>query len=292
MPRLPFLMLLCLLALLALPALAEDKKAADADPPTVADLLVQARELFKDGKRDEAFKLTNKAAEIDPKNLGVYVLRASMHDQLKQYDKAVADYTKVIELDPEATGVYQRRGEANFKAGKIKESIADFDRYLQDNPESVPHHWQRGLSYYYSGEFDKGVKQFEVHKTVNPEDVENAVWHYLCKAKIDGVEKAREGLIEIKADGRNWAMPVYEMYRGKMTPDEVLAKSVEGTKDEGRLKNDQFYAHLYIGLFYEAAGKTDLAKKHIDLANKFGSDHYMGDVARVHAMLLKKKDAK
>ena len=279
------LALLLTMVSFALPLQAAD----ESDPPTASDLLVQARELFKEGKREEAIKLTTKALEIDKENLGGYVLRASMFDAMKQYAKAAADYTKVIELEPDAAGAYQRRGECYFKAGKIKESIADFDKYLTFVPEREPDHWQRGLSYYYAGEFDKGVKQFELHKKVNPEDVENAVWHYLCKARIDGVEKAREALIEIKADRRGWAMPVYEMYRGKMTPEEVLKKSTADIKDEELLKNNLFYAHLYIGLFYEAEGKADQARKHIELAHeKYPSDHYMGDVARVHIELLKK----
>lgn len=273
-----------LILLLALPVHAADQP----EPPAASELLVQARELFNAGKREEALKLTTKALEIDKENLGGYALRASMHDAMKQYDKAAADYSKVIELEPDAAGAYQRRGECHFKAGKIKESIADFDKYLTFVPQREPDHWQRGLSYYYAGEFDKGVKQFELHKKVNPEDVENAVWHYLCKARIDGVDKAREALIEIKSDRRTWAMPVYEMYRGKMTPDDVLKKSTADIKDEDLLKNNLFYAHLYIGLFYEADGKADLAKKHIELAHeKYPSDHYMGDVARVHLALLK-----
>jgi lipoprotein NlpI len=279
-----------LFGLFAAAAFAAEEKVEEKEPPTASDLLVKAREAFREGKRDEALKMTTKALEIDPANVGGYVLRASMHDAMKQYAKAVADYTKVIELEPDAASVYQRRGIAHFKAGKIKESISDFDRFLKDNPNDEPHHWMRGISYYYSGEFDKGVKQFEVHKTVNPEDVENAVWHYLCKSRIDGVEKARAGLIEIKSDGRDWAMSVYEMFRGKMTPDEVLAKAAAAKGNEARLKDNLFYANLYVGLFYEAEGKADLAKKHIDIAaEKYLSEHYMGDVARIHAAILKKK---
>jgi len=274
-----------LLSIFALPLFAAD----EPDPPTASDLLIQARELFRDGKQDEAIKLTGKALEIDKENIDGYVLRASMLDAMKQYDKAALDYSKVIELEPDAAGAYQRRGECHFKSGKIKESIADFDKYLTFVPQRERDHWQRGISYYYSGEFDKGVKQFELHKKVNPEDVENAVWHYLCKARIDGVEKAREALIEIKSDRRGWAMHTYEMYRGKLTPDEVLKLSTADIKDEDLLKNNLFYAHLYIGLWYESLGKSDEAKKHITIAHeKYPSDHYMGDVARIHYEKMKK----
>ena len=64
-----------------------------------------------------------------------------------------------------------------------------------------------------------------------------------------------------------------------------------GQKTE--LNNRLFYTHLYIGLFYDARGKTKLAKKHITTAwEKYPSTHYMGDVARVHRDLFKQKETK
>ena len=206
-----------------------------------------------------------------------------------KYDDAIRLATKAIAIEPDNDRLYQFRGELNFKGGHFKDSVKDFDKYLAANPKEVPHHWQRGLSHYYAGMYKEGVAQFEVHRTVNPEDVENSVWHYLCNAKIVGADKAREALIPIKADTRRWAPAVYEMYRGKMSPEEVLKASSAGKQEDGELKNNLFYAHLYIGLYFESLGKTDEAKQHITTAHeKYPSRHYMGDVARVHADLFKK----
>ena len=55
------------------------------------------------------------------------------------------------------------------------------------------------------------------------------------------------------------------------------------------MDNRLFYAHLYLGLYYDATGDTKLAREHIFKAAAFKADHYMGDVARVHAGLLKKR---
>lgn len=185
----------------------------------------------------------------------------------------------------------QRRGERSFKAGRIRQSIADFDRYLELRPEREPHHWQRGISYYYAGEYEKGVRQFALHKTVNPQDVENAVWHYLCKARVDGADAARAELIEIARDPRPWAMPVYRMFQGKIAPKQVLAEAQAAGQTEAEQRNNLFYSHLYVGLYHEAAGQADLARRHITLAvEKYASPHYMGDVARVHLQLLKAKE--
>src|SRR5438874_22591 len=48
-----------------------------------------------------------------------------------------------------------------------------------------------------------------------------------------------------------------------------------------------FYAHLYIGLWHEAAGESDKAKEHILEAEKHKVGHYMWDVAHVHADRLR-----
>ena len=176
-----------------------------------------------------------------------------------------------------------RRGEEAFRAGKIDESIQQFDRALAAEPRLRPHHWQRGIALYYAGRFDDCRKQFEIHKTVNPEDVENSVWHFLCVARLKSAGEARKSLIEIHSDTRVPMMEVYSMFRGDLTPEKVLAKA-------GSDRDALFYAHLYIGLFHEAYGRTAPAKRHITLsAREYATDHYMGDVARVHLRLLPAK---
>jgi hypothetical protein len=71
---------------------------------------------------------------------------------------------------------------------------------------------------------------------------------------------------------------VYQMFRGAMTPDQVL-------KAAGNGPSGQFYAHLYVGLYAEATGKKDLARQHIKLAAADGYaavGGYMHMVAKVH----------
>src|SRR6266853_660464 len=59
------------------------------------------------------------------------------------------------------------------------------------------------------------LRQFELHQTVNDNDVENAVWHYLCVARLAGVEKAHASLIRIQRDSRVPMMAVYALFGGK-----------------------------------------------------------------------------
>tara|TARA_B100001123_G_C15206547_1_gene985492 strand:+ start:394 stop:1161 length:768 start_codon:yes stop_codon:yes gene_type:complete len=214
----------------------------------------------------------------------------------RDHGGVVKHLTAALALKPgavAAAGLHQARGEAHFKLAKIKESIADFDAYLKVNPERDPHHWMRGISYYYSGEFVKGHKQFERHQTVNSNDVENAVWHFLCKLRATDFKTARKSLIPIKGDGRVPMMEVHALFAGKSTPEKVMAKALAGKVGEAQRARRVFYANLYLALWFEALGKDKEAAKYLKPAAAVADDHgYMGDVARVHAILRKVKAPK
>ena len=261
---------------------------ADADGPA-DELLRRAKTAYSQGQYTQVVDLTSASIERNGPSPEAYRLRAEAYGPLRDFDLAIADLDRSIEFEPDAAGTYQTRGEMHFKAGHIRESIADFDRFLELRPERQPHHWQRGISYYYAGEYEKGVRQFELHKTVNPQDVENAVWHYLCKAKLSGPDKARAALIEIASDGRPWAMTVYRMYQGKVTTRQALAHADRISDTAAQRRNNLFYTHLYVGLYHQSTGRAELALEHIRIAaEKYSSPHYMGEVARVALQLEKR----
>ena len=210
---------------------------------------------------------------------------ASETDFLDELRERLSFLDEAISESPNSPRLLQNRGETNFYLGNIEQSIADFDRVIELIPGQEPRHWQRGISYYYAGEFAKGVAQFELHQTVNPQDVENAVWHFLCKARGDGIAAAKQSLIPIARDYRVPMSQIWDLFSGEATPEIVLeAATTRGTRQS------LCYAHLYLGLYYEAFGKGELAEKHLRLAaNDHFVDNYMGRVAKVHVALLKAK---
>lgn len=210
-------------------------------------------------------------------------------------EAAAKAFTAALAADPKLADAYDRRGDARLKLGKFADAIADFDAYLKlaTDPKAAPEHWRRGIALYYAGKFADGAKQFETHKTVNPEDVENAAWHYLCNAKVVGREKARADLITVTRDRRVPMAEVQKLFAGKLKPEAVLAaaEKIDAKTDEGT--EARFYAHLYVGLWYEAEGDAAKAKEHITAADeKYKIGHYMWDVAHVHAALLRAKGTK
>jgi len=250
------------------------------------ELQRQAKLAFVTGKTNEAFALVTRAISVEPQNPHGYFIRARFHEDNHEPAKAIADYDQVIQLDPKLPHAWQNRGSEHFKLGHIKESLADLDKFIELVPQQAPYHWQRGISLYYAGRFEEGRKQFESHQTVNSNDVENAVWHFLCVARASGLEKARAALIPIKGDARVPMMEVHALFAGKLKPEDVLKAAGAGNLPPPRLNRQLFFAHLYLGLYFEAIGDDPRTREHITkAANQYQTGDYMGDVARVHLQL-------
>ncbi|HTG43337.1 MAG TPA: tetratricopeptide repeat protein, partial [Verrucomicrobiae bacterium] len=146
--------------------------------------------------------------------------------------------------------------------------------------------WQLGISYYYAGQFEKGRALFEKHQTVNPQDVENAIWHFLCVARIKDMEAARKNFIPITSDSRVPMKELHGLFAGILKEQEVLAAVRVGQPSKAEEQNRRFYAYLYLALYDEAMGRNaeSLAKMK-KAVNELTDEHYMGDVARVHLKL-------
>jgi lipoprotein NlpI len=196
------------------------------------------------------------------------------------------DLDAAIQKDATNADLFLLRGSMLFRIGKVQESLADFDQCLALRPEAKPFLWQRGIALYYAEKYKEGKEQFEVHRTVNPNDVENAFWHFLCAAKIEGVDTASKNILTSGFDQREPLMTVQNMIAGKAKLSDVLAETESGRPAT------KFYGYLYLGLYADVTGATDDAKAYLEkcLATKIPG--YMSDVAKVHLDLLNKKKTK
>ena len=265
---------------------------------TSNEWLVRAAAAWKEEAFDKAFEFADKAIAADPQNKGGYLFRAALReehpgkDRIAALKEALADYTAALKIDPKDIGALQSRGGINFKLGKFDASVADFDAFLVERPDARKQHWQRGISLYYAGKFDEGAKQFAAYQDHDSNDVENAVWCFLCMAKSEGIPKARAAMLKIGDDRRVPMRQVYELFMGQKTPAEVLAAAAMAS--DAKTKTGQlFYAHLYLGLWYDATGDRTKALDELDAAMlEHAPSAYMGDTARVHRDFLRAKDAK
>ena len=260
-----------------------------ADRPQ--DGLKKAREALMAGKLAEALALTDQAIQADPNMADSYALRGDIHLHMGKFETAVADCTKAVELSPKFAGAYSVRGAAHFKLGHLRESLADFDREIELTPGAGPAHWRRGLTLYYAEKYQDGVKQFTTSDKAEPEDVENAIWHFLCNAKVKGLEKARGEMLKVKQDQRGeYMMKIYQLFKGEAKPEDVFAVAEAGQVDDKRRQSQRFYANYYVGMYYEAVGEPAKSLEYLKKAvEKYPIGDYMMDVARVHIKLREKK---
>jgi lipoprotein NlpI len=187
-----------------------------------------------------------------------------------------------VSLDAQSTaeraGALYDRGVRDFLNGRIASSVDAFDALARLVPNEAPQLWQRGIALYYAGRYRDCRAQFESHRTVNPDDVENAAWHFLCVARAESPERARAALLPVGPDPRVPMGQIYRMFSGRLKPEDVLAATPAQPAP-------QFYAHLYVGLYFEALGNAERALEHLTIAaaeQYAGAGGYMHSVARVH----------
>ena len=256
-------------------------------PESIAEKI---RKEYSEGNTDKALRLAAQGIKKNPEDYSLLTIRGRIYEEENQHAKAESDYTNVISKNKTDAGIYHRRGVVRFFQLKFTDSLTDFDKFIEMVPSQEPYHWQRGLVHYYAGKYKAGRKQFEAHQTVNSQDVENAVWHYLCIAKTDGTKKAEDNFIKITSDRRVPLKQIHALFAGKGTEKQVLDAIIEGDPNPTAITRNQFYGHLYLGLYFEAQNKPNKAAKYIALAAKDHESHgYMGQVARVHHEWLKQK---
>lgn len=171
----------------------------------------------------------------------------------------------------------------DFRAGRVEQSAAGFDQLARLMPGQAPELWQRGIAQFYAGRFRDCRDMFVSHRTVNPADVENAAWHFLCVARAESPEAARQQILPVGPDARVPMREVYQMFQGRATPAQVMTAA-------GADLSAQFFGRLYVGLYLEATGDRVKGREFIAIAAQerfVNVGGYMHDVARVHMMVTK-----
>jgi len=252
--------MVCFLAVcgcFVLAGIAQDANKGKSTPTTAEGWSQRVEQALKDGKSDQALKEMDIAMASMPGNARLYIIRGSL----------------------------------KFRSGKIVDSILDFDKCIELDPQVKPYLWQRGISLYYADKFQEGLDQFAVHREVNPNDVENAFWHFLCNVKLNGLEAAQKDVLLAGYDQRVPLMQVQQLIQGKLSVDEVIAAAEKGGAGTQGQKLSRFYGYLYIGLYYDALGDVEKAKKYIQMCVDQGDPSYMGDVGKIHLEILNKRTA-
>ena len=265
------------------------------------ELFHQAIEALEAENTDAMVQLMDRAVATDVTNHFAYIKRAQLFDLIGNNDRAARDYTTALGFighDAHYADVFQMRGCANFKLGNLQGAVSDWVNFIRLKPDKEADHWQICVAYALLGSFEDARKQFEWHWTVNAEDMEVAFWHYLCVARMDGLESARENLIEVAGEKRVPMPELYLLFKGEGSEADVWLAVEEGDPDKDERTRREFFANYYLGLYKQATGKLELADELIGKALEIaksnegyigdspGGQLRAGDIARVHSRQL------
>ncbi len=265
------------------------------------ELFLQAIEALEAKNTDAMVELMDRAVATDVTNYFAYIKRAQLYDLIGNNTRAARDYTMALGYighDAHFADVFQMRGCANFKLGNLQGAVSDWVNFIELKPDKEAGHWQICVAYALLGSYEEARKKFEWHWTVNSKDMEVAFWHYLCVARIDGLESARENLMEVTSEERVPMPELYQLFKGEGSEADVWLAVEEGGpgKDEHILR--EFFANYYLGLYKLATGKLELADELIGKALEIaksnegyigdspGGQLRAGDIARVHSQQL------
>lgn len=213
-----------------------------------------------------------------------------------QQSERVKQLTVAIEKTPKSVDLYSKRGDTYFFLGEYAKSVADYEKMVELDETLAAGHWRRGIADFYAGKFKEAAAQFELYHSFDDVDRENGIWRYLSQVKAYGRDKAREGLLKYKKDDREPFPAVYQLFAGKLTPDEILKQIREAKIDDTERAKRLFYAELYIGLNYDVEKEPQKALEHLLAATAIGwprtagyGPNYMWHVGRVHALELQRR---
>lgn len=221
-------------------------------------------------------------------------------DELTQtLSNRIKALTTQIDAKADLIELYSQRGDAYFYLGEFAKSVDDYNHMIKLDKEMEASHWRRGIAFFYADQFDKAAGQFEMYHSFDDVDRENGIWRYLSQVKSVGRDKARQGLLKYKKDDREPFPAVYQLFAGKITPEEILKQIGEAKITDDERQKRLFYAELYIGLNHAVEKESEKALPHLRAATanawprKAGyGPHYMWHVGRLHYELISKQQEK
>ena len=197
------------------------------------------------------------------------------------------NFLKIIQNNPRSISGWSGRGDMRLFLGDFEGAKSDYEKMIQLDPSLEVSHWRLGIAYFYLKEYENAARQFEIYHNYDAVDRENGIWRFMSQFKSKGLQSAREGLLKYEKDDRPPYPLLYEMFAGRLSPDQVFRKIEEVDYPENYRTRVLFHANLYVGIYAElVAQNKEMAKKLLRKAfeNEYGQSTgtYMWQVARLH----------
>ena len=209
---------------------------------------------------------------------------AALEQKFREQEKVAGRF---IKENPNLVRGWSSRGDMRLFLGNFEGARMDYEKMIEIKPALEVSHWRLGIAYFYLEEYEKAARQFEIYHNYDAVDRENGIWRFMSQFKSKGLKTAREGLLKYEKDDRPPYPLLYEMFAGRLHPDEVFTRIEAVNYPQDYRERVLFHATLYVGIYLELVVNnqeiaTNLLKKAFE--NKYGQSTgtYMWQVARLH----------
>ena len=180
--------------------------------------------------------------------------------------------------------VHHMRAGILFELERFEEALRDYDvAATLGDPHDDDSCWEQGLAQYYVGDFKAGRDQFARYHTVGARDIENGIWRFLCIAEDEGIEKARASMFAYPEKLRTPFPALLDLYLGKGSEAAVLDAAKRDVVSPAAQTERLFYAHYYLGKYYEITGDRNKAQTQVKAALDYRIGHFMYTCAKIDA---------
>ncbi|OVE77229.1 hypothetical protein BVX99_03135 [bacterium F16] len=214
-----------------------------------AKLLEKDKELY--------IKQTTEAAEHE-RQIALESAEADQANKLAQLNLTIATY---------ASTFYQN-GKKLYAEGRLVEALDDLNRSLKLVPDFEWANYLAGTINYEQRRYDKAIAHFKnlLSNASDPLKPYAMLRLYLAEMMSKGESQALQDF-GLKVA---WPVPVFELYEGKISPEECLAKA---RSPKTKLKNGQLCsAHYYIAEYYFIKGNAYEGIRNLKKAIEYDTD--------------------
>jgi tetratricopeptide (TPR) repeat protein len=149
-----------------------------ADRPAAAvtekalDHLNRGKDLYAEGKLDEAVAEFDKALAINGELSEAFLYRGIAYGTKGDHDRAMADFSQALRINPDYASAYYNRGVAYYHKGDLDKAISDYTQALRINPDSAKAYNNRGVAYADKGDYDRAIADYAQALRITPNDAE------------------------------------------------------------------------------------------------------------------------
>lgn len=122
-----------------------------------------------DGKRDEAYTLTQDFLRQFPDDQDALTTMAYQEYARENYEESLALFQKVLTINPRHAPAYNMIGYLNYYLGRYDEALAMLDKYIELSREQANPHDSRGEILHSVGRYEEAISEFRQAFNINPD---------------------------------------------------------------------------------------------------------------------------